>query len=154
MRGMSQRAERTVTLRSRIPAGEFAPVAVLVLALLANGMAIGLQREPESGVVGVLMKIAIMTVVLATLVNRFHRLILMPRWQAYWSQLGSFTLVTLVLSSAFFGPFTFGIVRWAAIVIGVPWALMLWLTLRELARLLRGRASRADGNSTASATAF
>jgi len=48
--------------------------------------------------------------------------------------------VTLMLSSGFFGPFTFGIVRWAAIVIGVPWAGMVWLTVRELVRLL-GRPS-------------
>jgi len=65
------------------------------------------------------------------------RLVEIPRSHASWGRLLTFTLVTLMLSSAFFGPFTFGIVRWAAIVIGVPWAVMVWLTVRELVRLVR-----------------
>ncbi|MRK01964.1 hypothetical protein GEV27_10560 [Aeromicrobium sp. S22] len=151
---MSQGAERTFTLLSSAPASPFTPVAALVLALLANGTAISLQREPESGVLWVSVNLVILAVPLVTIGNSFHRLISMPSRLAHWSQLGSFTLVMLVLSSAFLGPLTLGIVRWATIVIGVPWMLMLWLTLRELARLIRSHRASADGNTTASDTAI
>ena len=63
----------------------------------------------------------------------------------------TFVVVTLVLSSAFFGPFTFGLVRWAAIVIGVPWTFMLWLTVRELVRIVRRPSSPAPSPETMSA---
>lgn len=149
---MTKLAGRTFTLRSQRRATWFTPIAVILLVWLASSEATDLQREPY-GVSWVLVSIAIMAVALAATIDCLERLVSMPPRTAHWSRLVMLTLVTLLLSSALFGPFTQGTSRWAAIITGVAWAATLWLTLREVTRLLRSRASRSDGTTTVSATA-
>ena len=130
---------RTVTRRSQRGATGFTPVAVLLFVLVANGEAINLQQHDPDSVPW--LSIATVLIGMIGSADCLVRLALVPAGSARWSRLLTIVLVTLLLSSAFFGPFTFGIVRWAAIVIGVPWAVLLWLTVRELARLLTRRPS-------------
>jgi len=108
---------------------------LLLLVLLANGEAITVQESGPDALPW--FSVPIMLVGMVGAADGLVRVADIPGGEAYWGRLLTFTLVTLMLSSAFFGPFTFGIVRWAAIVIGVPWVLMVWLTVRELVRLVR-----------------
>lgn len=126
---------RTFTWRSRRPATWFTPLAVLLLVLLAYSEAISLQKGGADAAPW--LSIAILLVGVVGAADCLVRLVDVPGRHAHWGSLLTFTLVTLMLSSALFGPFTFGVVRWAAVVVGVPWAAMVWLTVRELLRLVR-----------------
>jgi len=143
-------AGRRFSLRSRRPATWFTPVAVFLLVSVANSSAIALQRD--DGDATWWLELPIMGIALVASADCLERLVSIPPHKAHVGRLATLTLVTLMLSSGFFGPFTFGIVRWAAVVIGVPWAVMVWLTLRELARLMRKRSTGSNSEPISAAS--
>jgi len=143
-------AGRTFTLRSRRPATWFTPVAVLLLVLVANGTAINWQRDP--GDFYWYLDVPLLVVAILAAADCLERLASMPREAAAWVRLVTFMVSTLMLSSAFIGPFTLGIARWAAVVIGLPWAVMVCLTFRELIRLVRRRSTATNLDATVSAS--
>ena len=142
-------AGRRFSLRSQRPASWFTPVAVLLLVSVANSAAIALQKGDADAA---WLEIPILVVALLASADCLDRLVAIPPQQAAGGRLATLTIVTLMLSSAFVGPFTLGIVRWAAVVIGVPWAVMVWLTVRELARLMRNRSTGSNREPVSAAS--
>lgn len=130
-------AGRTFSLRATRPATLFTPIAVAWLALVANGIAITWQRSPQDAVPSV--DIPILLVAGLAIADCLERLISLPPSLAHGGRVATLALSTLVLASAFLGPISMGILRWAAVAVGAPCAVMAWLTVRESMRLLRGR---------------
>ncbi|MBM0124550.1 hypothetical protein [Pimelobacter simplex] len=129
----------TFSIRATKPATAFTPIAVAILAALANSVVIDWQKRPTDVVWYV--DLPLVTLMVLATVDCLERLTSLPPTMARSARLATLTIGTLVLASAFLGPFTLGIFRWASIVVGIPCAVMAWLTVRELFRLLRAHHS-------------
>lgn len=112
----------TFSVRATKPATAFTPIAVAALGLFANRSVIDWQERPADVVW--FADVPLVALMLLATADCLARLTCLASTMAHWARLTSLTMSTLVLTSALLGPFTLGIVRWAAIVVGIPCALM------------------------------
>jgi len=126
---------RRFTWRSQRPATWFTPVAMLILVTIAGGTAGDLGKAGPGAELW--LDILILLCCTVGVADCLVRLVDIPRRHAHWGTLLTFALVTVILSSGFFGPFSIGSIGWTAITFGAPFGVMVWLTTRELVRLVR-----------------
>lgn len=130
-------AGRTLTLRSQRPATVFTPIAAVLFLLFANGTAIDWQRTPADSVW--FLDGPFLVVTLLGTADCLERLVSSPARSATPARLITLLLSTVLLTSLLFGPLTLGILRWASLLVALPWAVMVGLTVREGSRTTRHR---------------